>query len=356
MTSKVDKCLEILNFCSLDEKKELLEILKVLTHDNQDSVNDSSPSKNQKHETSENFSYERYVSYHSSFLNDESFLNDLRFELNGMDLYRPSSKKPKTLWLSRKDNTLSKYPQISKLLDSVNLHSDIESGDLDCCKVICYSNDRKTLRLHSDNEHWISQDDPIATFSLGATRRMEFVPHGAAHTRVVRSIDAERNSLYIMHPGCQSVLQQRVLPGNTADCNEHIRFSLSFRKCKPESDSCNEGIHSIPAPVNSSLAISDSSKCERTPVTLLLGDSFLARLDAAKLGKSKKCVLNKAKGGNKISDVLLNIDQFCCDDNNLKYTVDQVFVSVGTNDIRYCRNGISHLKGELFGLLRKIKQ
>ena len=34
MTSKVDKCLEILNLCSLDEKKELLEILKVLTHDN----------------------------------------------------------------------------------------------------------------------------------------------------------------------------------------------------------------------------------------------------------------------------------------------------------------------------------
>ena len=67
------------------------------------------------------------------------------------------------------------------------------------------------------------------------------------------------------------------------------------------------------------------------------GDSFLARLDAAKLGKSKKCVLNKAKGGNKISDVLLNIDEFYCDDNNLKYTVDQVFVSVGTNDIRYCR-------------------
>ena len=84
MTSKVDKCLEILNLCSLDEKKGLLEILKVLTHNNQGSVNDSSPSKNPKHETSENFSYERYVSYHSSFLNDESFLNDLRFELNSM--------------------------------------------------------------------------------------------------------------------------------------------------------------------------------------------------------------------------------------------------------------------------------
>ena len=32
-----------------------------------------------------------------------------------------------------------------------------------------------------------------------------------------------------------------------------------------------------------------------------------------------------------------------------------MFVSVGTNDIRYCRNGISHLKGELFRLVRVIK-
>ena len=32
-----------------------------------------------------------------------------------------------------------------------------------------------------------------------------------------------------------------------------------------------------------------------------------------------------------------------------------MFISVGTNDIRYCRNGISHLKGELFRLVSVIK-
>ena len=80
------------------------------------------------------------------------------------------------------------------------------------------------------------------------------------------------------------------------------------------------------------------------------------RLDESKLGKSKKVVLNRAKGGNKIPDVLLTIDDFCNNANNHQYVIDQVYVSVGTNDIRYCRNAVSYLKGELFSLVRKIKQ
>ena len=63
-----------------------------------------------------------------------------------------------------------------------------------------------------------------------------------------------------------------------------------------------------------------------------------------------------ARGGNKIKDVELSIDNFRDNNNNRQYLVEQVFVSVGTNDIRYCRNGVSHLKGELFGLIRKMKQ
>ena len=168
MSSNVDKCLEILKHCSLEEKNEVLEILKVLTHDNLKVVNDVCQTKRPERGTPENLSFERFVSYHPSFLEDKSFLNDLRFELDSLDLYQPSSRKPKTLWLSQIDNTLTKYPQISKLLDLVNKHGDIKSGDLDCCIIICYSNDRKSLRLHSDNEPFISQSHPIATFSVGS--------------------------------------------------------------------------------------------------------------------------------------------------------------------------------------------
>ena len=193
MTSTIDKCLEFVNLCSLDEKKELLKILKILTNDdnNQGSVISDDPNNSAKPTTPDNPEYKKFVSYHSSFLGDESFLEQLRLELDSMDLYRPTSRKPQSLWLSCNNNTMSKYPYISKLLDLVNKHSNMKSGDLDCCHVTCYSNDRKTLRLHSDNEPTISQSDPIATFSIGATRKIDFVPIGGSYIQVVHTINAE---------------------------------------------------------------------------------------------------------------------------------------------------------------------
>ena len=107
-----------------------------------------------------------------------------------------------------------------------------------------------------------------------------------------------------MQPGCQLILQHSVLPGNTADCDGHIRFSLSFRKFKPESDCSNEDPCSTAVLANSSSVVSNTPTPKPNPATLMLGDSFLARLNATKLGKSKKVVLNMAKGGNKISDVV----------------------------------------------------
>ena len=102
-----------------------------------------------------------------------------------------------------------------KLLNQVNKHESVPNGSLDCCNIICYSNDSKTLRLHSDNESNINQAHPICTFSIGAQRCIEFVPHGSNYTHVVRSLSLESNSLYTMHPGCQAVLQHRVLRGSS---------------------------------------------------------------------------------------------------------------------------------------------
>ena len=148
------------------------------------------------------------------------------------------------------------------------------------------------------------------------------------------------------------MLQHRVLPGNTAGSDDHVRYSLSFRKHNPSSDFTVVGPNYSPVLINSPL----KSPVRCTLATLLLRDSFLARLDESKLGKSKKVVLNRAKGGNKIPYVLLTIDDFCNNANNHQYVIDQVYVSVGTNDIRYCRNAVSYLNGELFSLVRKIKQ
>ena len=89
MTLTIDKCLEFVNLCSLDEKKELLKILKILTNDdnnNQGSVISDNPNNSAKPTTPDNPEYKKSVSYHSPFLGDESFLEQLRLELDSMDV------------------------------------------------------------------------------------------------------------------------------------------------------------------------------------------------------------------------------------------------------------------------------
>ena len=90
--------------------------------------------------------------------------------------------------------------------------------------------------------------------------------------------------------------------------------------------------------------------------TLLVGDSFPACLDKERLGKKKKVVINMAKGGSRILDVVHTVKEFKNNAKNSKYAIDQVFISVGTNDTRRCYSGgVYHLRGELFGLVRTIK-
>ena len=80
------------------------------------------------------------------------------------------------------------------------------------------------------------------------------------------------------------------------------------------------------------------------------------RLNKDRLGKNKKVVINIAKGGSRIPDVIQSIKDFKNNSENAKYAINQVFISIGTNDIRNCnRKGVFHLKGELFGLIRSIK-
>ena len=204
MTTNLEKCMDLLNSCSLDEKRLLLKHLQEDVGSNDDIQQCSTSSTNNLE--SEHFSFQKFISYHPSFIEDASLLDDLFAELDILDLYRPNSKKVQSVWLSAGESTLpnsiDKYPNIMRLLDLVNKHESIPKGSLDCCNVVCYSNDSKTLRLHSDNESNIDQTHPICTFSIGAPRCIEFVPHGSNYTRVVRSVTADSNSIYTMHPGC----------------------------------------------------------------------------------------------------------------------------------------------------------
>ena len=137
------------------------------------------------------------------------YLND---ELESLNLYNPQSARPSTMSLSLKNNNhdprsrslalqdLSKYPALFKLRELVNQHSDV-GKELDCCNVVYLSNNIQSVRLHADNESSIDQSHPIATVSLGVTRKIEFVPVGSSYDCTAASVQAEHNSQYVMKPG-----------------------------------------------------------------------------------------------------------------------------------------------------------
>ena len=341
--------MDLLNSCSLDEKRLLLKHLQEDVGSN-DGIQQCSTSSTDNLE-SEHFSFQKFISYHPSFIEDASLQDDLFAELDTLDLYRPNSKKVQSVWLSAGKSTLpnsiDKYPNITRLLDLVNKHESIPKGSLDCCNVVCYRNDSKTLRLHSDNESNIDQTHPICTFSIGAPRCIEFVPYDSNYTRVVCSVTADSNSIYTMHPGCQSLLQHRVLPGCSSKSSNQVRYSVSFRKYKPEL---------VPNHCGDTTSINEVPSTTTVPATLIIGDSFPARLNKDGLGKNKKVVINIAKGGSRIPDVIQSIKDFKNNAENAKYAINQEFISVGTNDIRNCnRKGVFHLKSELFGLIHSVK-
>ena len=93
----------------------------------------------------------------------------------------------------------------------------------------------------------------------------------------------------------------------------------------------------------------------RENVSVIAGDSFTAKLDPHLLGKGRKRVINISRGGNRINQVMDSLEDFyiCCPP---QYNVNQVYICVGTNDIRNCKtNGVRHLRNPLLELLSRTK-
>ena len=348
--------LALLSKCTLSEKITILEALQKDIREVENTTDNESITNNSS------VDYDTFVTSTDEFIEDENYLMELNEELESLNLFSPQSARPSTMFfgLNNKNHgssqDLLKYPALCKLRLLVNGHKDVRT-ELDCCNVVCLSNNKQSIRLHADNEASIDQSHPIATVSLGAMRKVEFVPFGSSYDHTVVTIKAEHNSMYVMRPETQSTLQHRVVRGNIKQPENQVRYSISFRKSKPENsepiaDSFQQGITCSSASI-----LSSDNKAPRIRTTLIVGDSFAARLDPERLSKGRKKVINIAKGGNKIPDVIDSVINFCDNDSSYGLIVDQVFCSVGTNDIRKCRKeGVFKFKGELFKLTRLLKQ
>ncbi len=285
-------------------------------------------------------------------------------ELSELKLRTKGSKgkpaKVKTKWLSPSDEPynygaivnnpkpISDCPNIVQLMNKVNSHPST-SGDMTACLVSCMSSARSNLSYHADDEPLMAQDSDICTVSFGPERSLDFIwqsrnPPGrkGAPPTPDYSVPATNHSLNIMRPGCQQQLMHRVPPGKAGG----VRYSLSFRKIVPKKESENEH---RPSTDMSSTSVSPNKK----KVTLLAGDSFFERLDEKKLGKGKQEVYKVAKGGRKINAVEKAIESFVTEHPELE--IKTLFVCIGTNDIRNCKQGVKHLKTPLSDFMKRIK-
>ena len=295
-----------------------------------------------------------------NFCSDKSLLDDVWKECDSFNLGQ-SKRKCETQWLCPNNEAyiyndvnpihhaidITKYPAISKVLDAVNADPNV-TGPLDSCLVLKYSAPTATLSPHADDEEQIDQSKAICTLSLGASRVLSFFDKDS--NKPVTNIDMDHNRLLVMKPGTQSSMKHRVDKGEN-DSTSKIRYVLSFRALTSLRDT---------TPVKKAVPVTVVSSNEVTPnpvtrhMCLIAGDSYAARLDTKRLGRNVLAVESVAKGGAKLEDVEKQLKEYHSENPNAE--VDKLILSVGTNDIRNCRNGVNHLRGPLKQLCESVKK
>ena len=245
---------------------------------------------------------------------------------------------------------------------------------MDACLTIKYNNSKVALSWHADDELEIDQTGAICILSLGSCRDLEFCLKSDPDKKVLKSIKLEHRSLTIMRPGTQQLLMHRIAKGDPKD--DGPRTSLSFRvesETTPMVKKRTSTLASAPvtAPVSTqsecstplsksppSDCISPPSNGNTTPnVAVLFGTSITRPLKESLLSggvdANIKCI-NRSTGGHKIKDICDSIKQFHEHESDA-FTVQKIFISVGTNDIRNCRNGVGHLKYHLNAMIHLTK-
>jgi alkylated DNA repair dioxygenase AlkB len=253
---------------------------------------------------------------------------------------------------------------------------------MNSCLVSHYMNGQVAAGLHDDNEESLDQTQPICILSFGAERTVEFLHHCVdGRSRANYSITPADGSLYLMFPGCQHYFKHRV-PKNK-QCSGS-RYSISFRCMKPDncSSTNTNALPNITTPVKnlvmqfeSGSLVNDSTNeiptasdepfmtppssppIKKKRTTVLFGTSMTLNLEkrVSKLKGGRK-FLNVSNWGAKIRDIKVHLQDFS-DTHEAAGDVEKIIFSLGTNDIKFAKRGVNHLKryvAELIDLAKHL--
>ena len=333
-----------------------------------------------------------FVDVHSDFVDKNSDnYQKIVSELQSMDF--KNSNKAETIWLTstgeqyvwmsssghstvKKPVDIGEYPGISALMDVINTKFGCK---LNSCLASSYSTGSSATRYHSDDESSLDSTQGIYVVSFGAKRTIDILQ--AAANKASNSdffVEATDCSLYIMKPGCQENFVHKV---RSASSVKDRRFSLSFRcmvtqKQTATSSEINESVTletpaiespatpeaTITTTTTTTTATSESGgsaahtvapvyyrlvprQPKKRKTTVLFGTSMTKYVREKQLGFRGRKVINISHSGAKIKDISLNVREFYSTHQAaLSDDVEKIIFSFGTNDIKYSKFGVRHLK------------
>ena len=285
-------------------------------------------------------------------------------------------KKPKEFPFDDKEvvicSPLTEVPFIKQLVEKIN--GEDLCGPEKVALVSYQPSAGSSLRSHADDESYIDQNHPIKTFSLGCTKNIDVLTKpkrkskfGEYEQKPIKLLSQTLvpGSLFVMKSGCQKYFLHRI---NPSDMEVHgadgERYSVSVRTIEKnhllcntadtdETDSANDSEISLFGDNSVTIDPNMSTQPSSGFTTIILGDSIDRDLVPARLQKGENLCINLSQGGSKIKD----IDKIINDLPNTHghITADQVIISIGVNDIRYCRGKVQHLKDSYIDLIHKLK-
>ena len=218
-------------------------------------------------------------------------------------------------------------PVMAKLMDEVN---SCLGANFNSMLVNKYRNYSCYLPAHKDDEDCLDPVAPIATLSLGATRRLRISDNKKENGE---EITLTPSSIFCMDPGFQERFHHEILPGQKKkSANERgIRFSITFRHVISSQAIPPPLHHSTPAKVSSV----DSPVVEQTqvPDVLVFGSSLTKGLDVSLLSKHTRQFKVYPNSGAHVKHITNDVKRVAGGKDVTAGVVKDVFFVCGGNNI-----------------------
>ena len=244
---------------------------------------------------------------------------------------------------------ISSFPAVSRLMEQINADNRF-TGPVDSALILKYSCESTSTSLHADDEDYLDQNKSICNFSIGSTRSLEFFDKANSKT-AVKTVVMNNNSMTHMKPGTQQSLKHMVRGSKSKAPG--VRYSISFRALNRQQSGCSSNTACKDNTTPSALPMKPGIPAPKRIVSLIAGDSYPARLDVLRLSRNNRVQVEMlADGGSKMDKVAKQLEDYKT--ANPDVVVDKICISVGTNDIRNCNNGVNHLQGPFKQFCQKV--